>query len=94
MKVSVIADDLAQGARAPNYYPNSFPGPKPDISAKWPTYELKGKWGRYEYVHPNDDYVQPAALYNKVMTDVDRAHLISNIVGHLGGAKKRYRCVK
>ena len=72
----------------PNYYPNTFGGPKPDISAKWPTYEVKGKWGRYDYVHPNDDFVQPAALYSKVMTDVDRDHLISNIVGHLRGAKK------
>ena len=72
----------------PNYYPNTFGGPKPDISAKWPSYELKGKWGRYDYVHPNDDFVQPAALYNKVMTNVDREHLISNIVGHLGGATK------
>lgn len=72
----------------PNYYPNTFGGPKPDISAKWPTYEVKGKWGRYDYVHPNDDFVQPAALYNKVMTNVDRDHLISNIVGHLSGAKK------
>ena len=73
---------------SPNYYPNSFGGPAPDPSAKWPTYELKGKWGRYVYTHPNDDFVQPAALYNKVMTDVDRAHLVSNIVEHLGNAKK------
>ena len=72
----------------PNYYPNMFGGPKPDISAKWPAYEVNGKWGRYDYVHPNDDFVQPAALYHKVMTNVDRDHLISNIVGHLGGAKK------
>ena len=72
----------------PNYYPNSFDGPSPDPSAKWPTYEVKGKWGRHDYIHPNSDFVQPAALYNKVMTDVDRAHLISNIVGHLGNAKK------
>jgi len=73
---------------SPNYYPNTFGGPEPDAAAKWPTYEIKGEWGRYTYVHPNSDYVQPAALYNKVMTDVDRAHLISNIVEHLGNAKK------
>ena len=49
---------------------------------------MKGKWGRHNYVHPNSDFVQPAALYNKVMTDVDRDHLISNLVGHMKAAKK------
>lgn len=79
---------MSEHEGSPNYYPNTFGGPEPDVEAKWPTYEVKGRWGRHEYVHPNSDYVQPAALYNRVMTDVDRAHLIGNIVDHLGGAKK------
>jgi catalase len=73
---------------SPNYYPNMFGGPEPDAAARWPTYEVKGRWGRHAYVHPNSDYVQPAALYNEVMTDVDRDHLIGNIVDHLGNARK------
>jgi catalase len=79
---------MSEHEGSPNYYPNSFDGPAPDSSVKWPTYELNGKWGRYVYIHPNDDFVQPAALYNKAMTELDRAHLVSNIVEHLGNAKK------
>lgn len=33
------------------------------------------------------DFEQPRALYREVMNDTDRAHLVSNIAGHLGGAK-------
>jgi len=79
---------MSEHEGSPNYYPNMFGGPEPDAAAKWPAYEVKGKWGRYAYVHPNSDYVQPAALYNRVMTDVDRAHLVGNIVEHLGNAGK------
>jgi catalase len=73
---------------APNYYPNTFGGPKPDLSAEWPKVDVSGSVARHAYIHPNSDFVQPQALYEKVMTDVDRDHLIGNIVGHLGGAKK------
>jgi catalase len=45
--------------------------------------------GRYPYAFPNDDFVQPGELYRKVMTDMDRDHLIGNIVEHLGNADKR-----
>jgi catalase len=72
----------------PNYYPNTFGGPEPDPSAEWPSVQVSGIIGRHVYNHPNSDFVQPKALYEKVMTDVDRDHLIGNIVGHLGGAKK------
>jgi catalase len=72
---------------APNYYPNTFNGPAPDPAAKWPEVALKGDAGRHPYPAA-DDYVQPRALYNKVMTDIDRDHLIGNIVDHLSHAKK------
>ena len=71
----------------PNYYPNSFGGPEPDLSAAEPGFEVSGVAARHPYIHPNDDFIQPRALYEKVMTDVDRDHLIGNIVDHLGGAK-------
>ncbi len=32
--------------------------------------------------------MQPGDLYRKVMTDIDREHLIGNIVSHLGNANK------
>jgi catalase len=72
----------------PNYYPNTFGGPAPDETARWPSLKVSGTGARYAYTHPNDDFEQPRALYRMVMTDVDRDHLIGNIVDHLGGAKK------
>ncbi len=73
---------------SPNYYPNTFGGPEPDPTAKWPSLAMSGLSARHPYSYPNDDFVQPRALYERVMTDVDRDHLIGNIVDHLGGAKK------
>ena len=78
----------ANGGSAPNYYPNSFGGPEPDIKAAEPPYGVSGKAARQPYTHPNDDFVQPGNLYRKVMTDQDRDHLIGNIVSHLCNAKK------
>ena len=76
------------GESTPNYYPNSFSGPEPDIETVEPSYEVTGKVARQKYTHPNDDFVQPGVLYRKVMTDQNREHLIGNIVIHLCNAKK------
>ncbi|MBE0523370.1 MAG: catalase [Methanosarcinales archaeon] len=77
------------GDGGPNYWPNSFNGPEPDISAKEPQIEISGKADRFQYTHPNDDFVQPGNLYRDVMSDQDRENLAGNIIGHLGGAQKR-----
>jgi catalase len=77
------------GGSGPNYYPNSFNGPEPDVKAGEPHFELSGKAGRFPFTYPNDDFVQAGALYRKVMTDQDRDHLVGNIVDHLGKAQKR-----
>jgi catalase len=77
------------GGGGPNYWPNSFHGPEPDISAKEPPIEISGQADRYQYTHPNDDFVQPGNLYRDVMTDQDRENLVGNIVSHLVGAQKR-----
>jgi catalase len=76
------------GGGGPNYYPNSFGGPEPDVQAAEPTFDVSGKVARQPYKHPNDDFVQPGDLYRKVMTDQDREHLIGNIVSHLRNANK------
>lgn len=73
----------------PNYWPNSFKGPEPDISAKALPFEISGKADRYPFTHPNDDFVQPGNLYRDVLTDQDRENLVGNIVDHLGNAKKQ-----
>jgi catalase len=77
------------GGDGPNYWPNSFNGPEPDISLKEPLIEISGQADRYPYTLHNDDFVQPGNLYRDVMTDQDRENLIGNIIGHLGGAQKR-----
>ena len=76
------------GRANPNYYPNSFGGPEPDIQTSEPVYEVSGKVGRQKYIYPTNDFVQPGTLYRKVMKDQDRENLIGNIVSHLCNAKK------
>ena len=73
---------------APNYYPNSFGGPEPDAQVAEPAFDVSGKATRQPYTHPNSDFVQPGNLYHNVMTDMDREHLIGNIVSHLCKANK------
>jgi len=77
------------GGGGPNYWPNSFGGPGPDPSYAVPAVDVAGLAARHAYVLGDVDFVQAGALYRDVMTDEDRAHLISNIVGHLGGAQQR-----
>ncbi|MDZ4246749.1 MAG: catalase-related domain-containing protein, partial [Dehalococcoidia bacterium] len=36
-----------------------------------------------------DDFFQAGELYRRVMTAEDRDHLVGNITGHLGNARKR-----
>ncbi len=77
------------GGMGPNYYPNSFNGPEPDMKAGEPAFDLKGKAAKQRHDHPNSDFVQAGSLYSKVMSDEDRKHLVNNIAGHLGEAEKR-----
>ena len=77
------------GGGGPNYWPNTFGGPGPDPSVTPPAIDVAGMAARHAYVLGDVDFVQAGNLYRDVMTDEDRAHLISNIVGHLGGARQR-----
>ena len=61
---------------------------KEDPSKAWSQQAVSGQTGRYEYVHPNDNFEQPRALFRKVMTEEDRKHLVSNIAGSLKNARK------
>ncbi len=79
----------ANGADGPNYWPNSFGGPEPDLTQGEPPFEVSGPASRSPYTHPNDDFVQAGNLYRKAITDEDRKNLVGNIVDHLGGAQKR-----
>jgi catalase len=77
------------GGGGPNYWPNSFGGPPPDPTVAPPAYDVSGQAARHAYELGDVDFVQPGDLYRKVMTDTDREHLVSNIVGHLKNAQKR-----
>lgn len=77
------------GGDDPNYYPNSFGGPEPQADAAEPTFEVSGQAARQPYTHANDDFFQAGELYRRVMTDMDRDHLIGNITTHLCNAQKR-----
>lgn len=74
-----------------NYYPNSVNGyaQAKDI-ADVPALALEeAKIARYDMRVVDDDYFQAGELYRRVMRETDRAHLVSNITGHLSGALKR-----
>ncbi len=77
------------GGGGPNYYPNSFGGPTPDPLANVPPVDITGMAARHQYTLSDLDFVQAGNLYRKVMTDMDREHLVGNIVAHLGNAQKR-----
>jgi len=77
------------GAAGPNYWPNSYGGQEPDSSTLEPHIPIKGEGGRFEYSHPNDDFVQAGNLFRNVMKDHDRKNLIGNLVAHLGAAEQR-----
>jgi catalase len=80
-------DDNGKGG--PNYWPNSFGGPDPDPDFKPPAIDVSGEAARHAYILGDVDFVQPGALYSKVLTETDREHLVGNIVSHLKNAQKR-----
>jgi catalase len=77
------------GGDGPNYWPNSFGGPSPDPEFTPPAVDIAGMAARHSYQLGDVDFVQAGDLYRKVMTDMDREHLINNIVSHLKNAQKR-----
>jgi catalase len=66
------------GGSGPNYWPNSFNGPEPDISLKEPPIEISEQADRYKYTHPNDDFVQPGNLYRDSIIFQGRSGLWSS----------------
>ena len=71
----------------PNYEPNSFSPFKITEQSRLSSLPVRGHIARYKPNHPNNDFEQPGTLFSKVMNDVDRDHLISNVSGHLKNAK-------
>ena len=78
----------------PVYAPNSYGGPQADPTWAEVTWEVPGaEIGGYAYEKHSgdDDFVQPRTLVNEVMSETDRDHLVTNIVGHASDGS-RTRC--
>jgi catalase len=76
----------------PVYAPNSYGGPQANGNGARPTWAVEaGELGRYSYEKhaDDDDFVQPRALYQNVMNDNDREHLVLNIAAHASDAVSR-----
>jgi catalase len=76
-----------QRGSGPVYAPNSYGGPAADerfADASWEV--AAAEIGRYAYERhaEDDDFVQAGELYRRVLTPIERDHLVSNISEHLG----------
>ncbi|KAI9295808.1 catalase [Neoconidiobolus thromboides FSU 785] len=75
----------SNGGNRPNFYPNSFDGPKP-LNTQL-SQDKQNVHARYAQPLTDDDYVQAGNLYKKLEKE-EQDDLIKNIAGHLSGAKK------
>lgn len=75
------------GRADPNYRPNSFDDIVVDESYKEPAMQLDSNVADWfdRNLNDSDHYTQPGDLYRHVMNELDRANLISNIVGSMNG---------
>lgn len=83
----------------PNYYPNSFDGVTPDVTYKEPALRLEDTLAdRYDRNAPGEDdhFTQPGILFDRVLTDVQKANTIHNIVVSMSGISgpKREEIIK
>jgi len=69
----------------PVYAPNGKGGPRSDSRSESPQMEICGQPIRAPYSkHPeDDDFGQAGTLYRTVLSELERDHLASNIVGHV-----------
>jgi catalase len=74
----------------PVYAPNSYGGPKADPSKSDPAWFVEaGEMVRNAYtLHAeDDDFIQAGNLYRDAMSQTDRDHLVSNLVGAMSGVE-------
>ena len=73
----------------PVYAPNTAGGPAADPKTHGEAFRMNvsGDLTRSPYTlhRDDDDYGQARTLYQKVLSETDRAHLVANIVGHVKG---------
>jgi catalase len=80
------------GSGAPNYFPNTFNGPKPNSNGvhKWHSDTVTGDVERVE-TGDEDNFTQCNSFFNNVLDQNGREHLTSNIAGHLVNASEEIR---
>ena len=74
----------------PVYAPNSYGGPKADPNSSDPTWFVEaGEMVRHAYtLHAeDDDFIQAGMLYRNVISQTDRDHLVSNLIGAMSGVE-------
>lgn len=70
---------------APNYYPNSFSGPKECPAASSPAFSVSGDVDRYD-PQDEDDFGQATTFWKKTLDEPARERLVQNMVGSLRNA--------
>lgn len=70
---------------APNYYPNSFSGPKECPAARSPSFYVSGDVDRYDPVD-EDDFDQATVFWKKVLDEPAKERLVQNMVASLRNA--------
>ncbi|XP_072758962.1 catalase-like isoform X2 [Anoplolepis gracilipes] len=70
---------------APNYYPNSFFGPRECPDVRSPPFHVSGDVDRYNS-EDEDDFGQATTFWNKVLNEPAKERLAQNLVGSLRNA--------
>ena len=81
------------GGGVPNYFPNMFHGPSPNVmkgNHKWHSTSLKGDVERKE-TGDEDNFSQCREFFNNVLNEMERDRLTSNIAGHMANASETIR---
>nr|WP_111300932.1 catalase [Paracoccus saliphilus] len=68
------------------YEPNSFGGAVEDPAFAEPPLRISGEAGRYAHQQQLDDYAQPRALHDTVLTEDERGRLYKNLAAAMEGA--------
>ena len=70
------------------YYENSMNvGPRADHKYRPSFTRVEGLAGRYEFIHPAEEFEQVRYLYRNVLTEIERKNLIYNISQSLGACR-------
>eukprot|EP01034_Spumella_vulgaris_P001179 gene1179-1564_t len=74
---------------APNYFPNSFNGPAPDLKSEWHHEKQSGSGDvmRFE-TGGEDNFTQVGQFFRKVLNAAERERLTDNIAGNLSNAQE------